>query len=119
MTHIQVNISVSPQPELGVLLLELGVGSVSQVSLVSHMVRVRAVLCMLLEIVFVMCVAPPTQVCVWSMAVLLGQLFEYYYYYYFIVSFMTVMTDSILSTRVCIFHFPLYSPFIFSVTIIK
>ena len=34
----------SPRPEIGVLLLELGVGLVS---LVSHMVRVRAMLCML------------------------------------------------------------------------
>ena len=34
MTHTQVNISVSPRPEIGVLLLELGVGLVS---LVSHM----------------------------------------------------------------------------------
>ena len=41
MTHTQVNFSVSPQPKIGVLLLELGVGLVSQVSLVSHMVRVR------------------------------------------------------------------------------
>ena len=39
--------SISPQPEIGVLLLELGVGLVSRVSLVSHMVRVRAMLCML------------------------------------------------------------------------
>ena len=39
--------SASPRPELGVLLLELGVGLVSRVSLVSHMVRVRAMLCML------------------------------------------------------------------------
>ena len=39
--------SVSPRPEIGVLLLELGVGLVSRVSLVSHMVRVRAMLCML------------------------------------------------------------------------
>ena len=54
--------------------LELGVGLVSRVSLVSYMVRVRAMLCML---VFVMCVAPPTHVGVWSMA---GQPFYYYYY---------------------------------------
>ena len=47
MTHTQVNFSVSPRPEIGVLLLELGVGLVSRVSLVSHMVRVRAMLCML------------------------------------------------------------------------
>ena len=44
MTHTQVNFSTSPRPEIGVLLLELGVGLVS---LVSHMVRVRAMLCML------------------------------------------------------------------------
>ena len=37
----------SPRPEIRVLLLELGVGLVSRVSLVSHMVRVRAMLCML------------------------------------------------------------------------
>ena len=30
--------------------------------------------------VFVMCVAPPTHVGAWSMALLLGQPFEYYYY---------------------------------------
>ena len=47
MTHTQVNFSTSPRPEIGVLLLELGVGLVSRVSLVSHMVRVRAMLCML------------------------------------------------------------------------
>ena len=47
MTHTQVNFSVSPRPEIGVLLLELGVGLVSRVSLVSHMARVRAMLCML------------------------------------------------------------------------
>ena len=29
-----------------------------------------------------MCVAPPAHVGAWSMAVLLGQPFEYYYYYY-------------------------------------
>ena len=34
MTHTQVNFSVSPQPKIGVLLLELGVGLVSQESLV-------------------------------------------------------------------------------------
>ena len=44
MTHTQVNFSASPWPEIGVLLLELGVGLVS---LLSHMVRVRAMLCML------------------------------------------------------------------------
>ena len=44
MTHTQVNFSVSPRPEIGVLLLELGVGLVSRVSPVSHMVRVRAIL---------------------------------------------------------------------------
>ena len=33
-------------------------------------------------IVFVMCVAPPAHVGAWSMAVLLGQPFEYYYYYH-------------------------------------
>ena len=77
MTHTQVNFSTNPRPEIGVLLLELGVGLVSRVSLVSHMVRVRAMLCMLM---FVMCVAPPTHVGAWSMAVLLGQPFEYYYY---------------------------------------
>ena len=44
--------------------------------MVSHMVRVRAMLCMLM---FVMCVAPPTHVGVWSMVDLLGQPFEYYY----------------------------------------
>ena len=43
----QVNFSTSPRPEIGVLLLELGVGLVSRVSQVSHMVRVRAMLCML------------------------------------------------------------------------
>ena len=42
MTHTQVNFSASPQPEIGVLLPELGVGLVSQVGLVSHMVRMRA-----------------------------------------------------------------------------
>ena len=47
MTHTQVNFSTSPWPELGVLLLELVVGLVSRVSLVSHMVRARAMLCML------------------------------------------------------------------------
>ena len=36
MTHTQVNFSVSPRPEIGVLLLELGVGLVSLVSLVSQ-----------------------------------------------------------------------------------
>ena len=41
------NFSASPRPEIGVLLLELGVGLVSRVSLLSHMVRVRAMLCML------------------------------------------------------------------------
>ena len=65
MTHTQVNFSVSPRPEIGVLLLELGVGLVSRVS---YMVRVRAMLCMLYS---VMCVAPPTHVGAWSMAVLL------------------------------------------------
>ena len=40
-------LQASPRPEIGVLLLELGVGLVSRVSLVSHMVRVRAMLCML------------------------------------------------------------------------
>ena len=30
---------------------------------------------------FVMCVAPPTLVGAWSMALLLGQPFEYYYWY--------------------------------------
>ena len=44
MTHTQVNFSASPWPEIGVLLLER---SVSRLSLVSHMVRVKAVLCML------------------------------------------------------------------------
>ena len=46
MTHTQ---GVNPRPEIGVLLLELGVGLVSRVSLVSQnlMVRVRAVLCMM------------------------------------------------------------------------
>ena len=78
MTHTQVNFSVSPRPEIGVLLLELGVGLVSQVSLVSHMVRVRAMLCMLVLFVFVMCVAPPTHVGAWSMALLLGEPSEYY-----------------------------------------
>ena len=47
MTHTLVNFSVSPRPEIRVLLLELGVGLVSRVSLVSHVVRVRAMLCML------------------------------------------------------------------------
>ena len=47
MSHTQVNFSAGPWPEIGVLLLELGVGLVSRVSLVSHMVRVRAMLCML------------------------------------------------------------------------
>ena len=47
MTRTQVNFSTSPRPEIGVLLLELGVGLVSRVSLVSRMVRVRAMLCML------------------------------------------------------------------------
>ena len=47
MTHTQVNFSASPRLEIGVLLLELGVGLVSRVSLVSHKVRVRAMLCML------------------------------------------------------------------------
>ena len=37
----------SSGPEIGVLLLELGVGLVSRLSLVSHIVRVRAMLCML------------------------------------------------------------------------
>ena len=46
MTHTQVNFSASPRPEIGVLLLELGVGLASRVSLVCHMVRVRAMLCM-------------------------------------------------------------------------
>ena len=46
MTHTQVNFSASPQLEIGVLLLELGVGLVSRVSLVSQ-VRVRIMLCML------------------------------------------------------------------------
>ena len=41
MTHTQVNFSISPQLEIGVLLLELGAGLVSRVSLVSHMVRVE------------------------------------------------------------------------------
>ena len=45
MTHTQVNFSVSPRLEIGVSLLELGVGLVSWVSLVSHMVKVRAMLC--------------------------------------------------------------------------
>ena len=44
-THTQINFSASPHPEIGVLLLELGVGLVSRVSLVSHMVRVRVMLC--------------------------------------------------------------------------
>ena len=56
----------------------VGVGLVSRVSLVSHMVRVSAMLCMLVKIVFVMCLAPPIHVGAWSMAVLLGQPFEYY-----------------------------------------
>ena len=43
LCETSVNFSVSPRPEIGVLLLELGVGLVS---LVSHMVRVRAMLCM-------------------------------------------------------------------------
>ena len=30
-----------------------------------------------------MCVAPPAHVGAWSMAVLLGQPFEFYYYYYY------------------------------------
>ena len=47
MTHTQVNFSASRRPEIGVLLLELGVGLVSRVSPVFHMVRVRAMLCML------------------------------------------------------------------------
>ena len=47
MTHTQVNFSVSPWLEIWVLLLELGVRLVSRVSLLSHMVRVRAMLCML------------------------------------------------------------------------
>ena len=47
MTHTQVNFSASPRLEIGVLLLELGVGLVSRVSLVSHKVRVRIMLCML------------------------------------------------------------------------
>ena len=38
---------------------------------VSHVVRVRGMLCML---VFVMCVAPPTHAGAWSMAVLLDSL---------------------------------------------
>ena len=38
MTHTQVNFSASIRPEIGVVLLELGVGLVSRVSLVSHMV---------------------------------------------------------------------------------
>ena len=46
--HINTQLQVEgPWPEIGVLLLELGVGLVSRVSLVSHMVRVRAMLCML------------------------------------------------------------------------
>ena len=45
MTHTQVNFSASPRPEMGVLLLELGVGLVSRVSLVSHMVRDAGVNC--------------------------------------------------------------------------
>ena len=40
MTHTQVNFCVSPRPEIGV-------GLVSWVSLVSHMVKVRAIFCML------------------------------------------------------------------------
>ena len=68
-------LSISPQPEIGVLLLELGVGLVSQVNLISHMVRMRAVLCMLLYIVFVICVTLPTLV--GALSVLLGQLFGY------------------------------------------
>ena len=44
MTHAQVNFSAIPRPEIGILLLELGIGLVSRESLVSHMVRVRAML---------------------------------------------------------------------------
>ena len=81
MTHAQVNFSATLRPEIGpgVLLLEFGLGSVSRVSLVSHMVSVMTMLCML---VFVLCVAPPPHVGAWSMVVLLGQPFEYYYYSY-------------------------------------
>ena len=69
--------SASPRPEIGVLLLELGVGLVSRVNLVSHMGPCCACWC---KIVFVVCVAPPTHVGAWSMALLLGQPFEYYYF---------------------------------------
>ena len=47
LLHLVKKFNACPRPEIGVLLLELGVGLVSRVSLVSHMVRVRAMLCML------------------------------------------------------------------------
>ena len=47
MAHTQVNLSIRPRLEIMVPLLELGVGLVSRVSLVSSMVRERAMLCML------------------------------------------------------------------------
>ena len=58
------------------LLLELGIGLLSRVRK-SHC-KGEGHVVYTSEIVFVMCVPPPTRVGAWSMAVLLGQPFEYY-----------------------------------------
>ena len=78
MTHTQVNFSSAgdrgPVAGVGGRVGKSGKSGISHGKSEGHVVHAGV------NCVFVMCVAPPTHVGAWSMALLLGQPFEYYYY---------------------------------------